>query len=88
MTADGIPAYLAYFQHSFDMEPAYKRMYFSEGHISEDMRKQQNYKYKKTRIETYRKMFAALKQRDDRRRIKLLQGKAPKNDDPDDMGGL
>ena len=85
---DGIPAYLAYFQHSFDMEPAYKRMYFSEGHISEDMRKQQNYKYKKTRIETYRKMFAALKQRDDRRRIKLLQGKAPKNDDPDDMGGL
>lgn len=55
---DSIPHYLAYFQHSFDIEPKYKRYYFNEGNIPDETRK--IYKYKKKNIPAYRKLFKLL----------------------------
>lgn len=58
ISIEGIPHYFAYFQHSFDLEPKYKRLYFNEGNISDDVRKK--YKYKKKNIPAYRKLFRLL----------------------------
>ncbi len=55
---DSIPHYLAYFQHSFDIEPKYKRYYFNEGNVPDETRK--IYKYKKKNIPAYRKLFKLL----------------------------
>ena len=81
---DNIPAYLAYFQHSFDLEPQYKRLYFSEGHVSEDLRRQ--YKYKKKNIPAYRKLFEALYERDKRKQQEALSTPGQNEDeiDPDE----
>jgi phenylacetate-coenzyme A ligase PaaK-like adenylate-forming protein len=73
---DGIPNYLAYFQHSFDLEPGYKRLYFSEGHVVEDMRRK--FKYKKKNIPAYRRLFEALKRQDDLKKL-------PKKADEEEM---
>lgn len=68
ISIEGIPHYLAYFQHSFDLEPKYKRLYFNEGNISDDVRKK--YKYKKKNIPAYRKLFRLLmEQRDAERNL-------------------
>lgn len=56
--AKKLPNYLAYFQHSFDLAPSYKRFYIFEGHVNEDLRKK--YPYKKEQIPTYRRMFNEL----------------------------
>lgn len=56
---DKTPYFLAYFQHSFDLEPKYKRMYFNEGNVSDETRKK--YPYKKKDIPAYRTKFATLK---------------------------
>lgn len=73
----GIPHYLAYFQHAFDLEPKYKRLYFNEGNVDDDIRKK--YKYKKKSIPAYRKLFRLLmEQRDAERRLET--GAAAGND--------
>ncbi len=56
--ASRIPDFLAYFQHSFDLEPKYKRLYFNEGNVSDDVRKK--YRYKKKNIPAYRERFEQL----------------------------
>ena len=53
-----IPHYLAYFQHSFDLEPKFMRYYYNEGHIDDEMRKK--YKYKYAHIPAYRELFRQL----------------------------
>lgn len=53
-----IPDFLAYFQHSFDLEPKYKRLYFNEGNVSDEVRKK--YRYKKKNIAAYRERFKQL----------------------------
>lgn len=56
---DKTPWFLAYFQHSFDLEPKYKRLYFNEGNVSDDIRKK--YKYRSKDIPAYRRKFELLK---------------------------
>ena len=63
---EGIPYYLAYFHHAFELEPLYKRIYFTEGHVTEDMRK--IYKYKNKNIPAYRKLFRLLYEQDQKRK--------------------
>lgn len=58
MQADTIPRFLAYFQHSFDLEPKYKRLYFNEGNVSDEIRKK--YRYRKKDIPAYRRKFELL----------------------------
>lgn len=67
---EDIPYYLAYFQHSFDLQPEYKRYYINEGHVSEELRKK--YSYRKKDIPAYRRLFTILKARDDRQREALV----------------
>lgn len=52
------PDFLAYFQHSFDLEPKYRRMYANEGNVSDDVR--ELHPYKVTDITKYRKHFETL----------------------------
>lgn len=61
---EGIPFYLAYFQHCFELEPQFKRMYFNEAHVPEDMRK--IYKYKRAQVPAYDKLFRLLQAHDER----------------------
>lgn len=63
---DNVPYFLAYFQHSFDMQPDFKKYFYREGNIDEDVRKK--YKYRKKDIPAYRKMFELLKAADDSRK--------------------
>ena len=63
---DKIPYYLAYFNHAFELEPLYKRMYFNEGHVPEEMR--EIYKYKNKDIPAYRKLFRQLQAYEARQR--------------------
>ncbi len=55
---DTIPHYLAYFQHSFDLEPKFRRYYFNEGNISDETRKK--HPYRAADIEAYRRKFEQL----------------------------
>lgn len=64
---EGIPYYMAYFQHAFELEPLYKRIYFTEGHVTEDMRKM--YKYKNKNIPAYRKLFRLLQEHEQKQRL-------------------
>lgn len=50
-----IPLYLAYFNHSFDIEPSYKWLYFYDGQVSDELR--ERYKYSKKNKARYREMF-------------------------------
>ena len=52
------PAFLAYFQHSIDLEPRYLRLYMNEGGVDDDLRKK--YPYKQKDVELYRKKFAEI----------------------------
>lgn len=54
-TASYIPEYMCYFHHSFELDPAMKRLYFNEGNIDDELRKK--YRYRKSLIPEYRKMF-------------------------------
>ncbi len=69
-----IPHYLAYFQHAFDLEPKYKRLYFNEGNVDDDTRKK--YKYKKKNIPAYRKLFRLLMEQRDAERMMEAGGNA------------
>ncbi len=73
---EGIPFYLAYFQRCFELEPQFKRMYFNEAHVPEDLRK--IYKYKRAKIPAYDKLFRLLQAYDERmEQEKLEKLKAP-----------
>ena len=78
---EDIPYYLAYFQHAFELEPLFKRIYFTEGHVSEDMRKL--YKYKNKNIPAYRKLFRLLYEQDQKRKENELE----LNGNPEEGGG-
>lgn len=66
LNVDNVPYFLAYFQHSFDLEPSYKKMFYREGNIDEATRKK--YPYKKKDIEAYRRKFELIKAAEDRAR--------------------
>lgn len=73
---EGIPYYMAYFQKSFDMDDEKRTMmksYFTEGHITEDMRKKKNHAFKNDRIPAYRKIYRLRKAADDIERAKYLK---------------
>ncbi len=77
---DNIPFYLAYFQHCFELEPQFKRMYFNEAHVPEDMRK--IYKYKRAQIPAYDKLFRLLQAYEERKeQEKLEKLNAPSEDE-------
>lgn len=61
---DKTPYFLAYFQRSFDIEPKYKKLYYNEGNVSDEVRKK--YPYKKKDVEAYRRKFKALISQRDR----------------------
>lgn len=63
---DKVPYFLAYFQHSFDLEKRFIRLYRSEGNVSDDIRKE--YKYTRKNIPAYRKKFEILKAYYDKQR--------------------
>ena len=73
----GIPQYLGYFQHCFDLDPTktYFRYYHNESHVNEDLRK--TYKYKLKNRPLYREMFNLLKRRD------AEKGDAGNSENPD-----
>lgn len=50
-----IPAYLAFFHHSFELEPSYKWLYFFDGQVSDELR--ERYKYSKKNKARYREIF-------------------------------
>ncbi len=54
-SATYIPLYLAYFNHSFELEPSYKWLYFYDGQVSDELR--ERYKYSKKNKVRYREMF-------------------------------
>ncbi len=62
---EGIQPYLAYFHHSFELEPTFKRHYFKEAYISEENRLKQGWGYKKKDIPAYKRLFELLKKQDD-----------------------
>ncbi|MBR4565523.1 MAG: hypothetical protein IKO17_01080 [Prevotella sp.] len=59
----GIPYYLAYFQHAFDLDPNMKKFYYKDGQVISKLRR--TYKYKHNKIPAYRKLFKQLKLTDD-----------------------
>lgn len=50
-----IPPYLAFFNHSFELEPTYKWLYFYDGQVSDQLR--ERYKYNKHDKPRYREIF-------------------------------
>lgn len=53
-----VPEYLAFFHHSFLLEPEYKWLYFNEGQVSDELR--EKYKYRKKDYAKYAEMFSNL----------------------------
>ena len=54
------PDFLAYFQHSFDLEPSFKKYYPTDASVNDDLRKR--YPYKEEDIPVYRKRFKYITQ--------------------------
>lgn len=79
VSVKGIPNYLAYFQHSFDLDPTLKGYYYNEGHVEPDLRRK--YKYKFDKIPAYRKLFRRLKIADDMDREALKDSGLGASDD-------
>lgn len=73
----GYPYYLAYFQHSFDLDKKFMRYYFNEGNISEEMRKKRFHAYKVSRVPIYQKIFNLRKIDDDRQVAKFRELNSP-----------
>ncbi len=67
---EGKMPYLAYFHHCFELQPRYRRLYFNEGHVDEELRKK--FPYRKVDFPAYKKLFKLLKKRDDERREELF----------------
>ena len=55
---DHIPYYLAYFNHAFELDKEFKRIYFNEGHVPDEIRKK--FKFKNKDVPGYRKLFKLL----------------------------
>ena len=53
-----VPDYLAYFHHSFQMEPSYKLLYFKDGQITDELRK--TFLYRKKDFDKYVAKFNEL----------------------------
>lgn len=78
-----IPYYLAYFQHSFDLDRELKRDYFREGNVNEERRK--SHPYKKKDIQKYRDLFKALiDARDAQRKVKKSEDEDSGLEDDDE----
>lgn len=84
----GVKHYLAYFHHCFQLGgPVFKRYYYNEGRVDEDLRKK--YKYLKKDFAAYEELFTLLKARDDENRADLLGEKAEDGvDEMSDDGGI
>lgn len=54
---DYIPQYLAFFYQSMKIEPSFRRMYFQEAQVSDELRKK--YKYRKRDIPRYEEMLVS-----------------------------
>ena len=52
---DYVPNYLAFFNHSFELEPSYKWLYFADGQVSDKLR--EKFKYSKKKKERYHEIF-------------------------------
>ncbi len=72
VNTQGVKHYLAYFHQSFKLQPSFKGLYYNEGHITEEMRK--NSKYLKKDFAAYDEIFKLLQIRDDRRKDELESG--------------
>ena len=55
---DYVPNYLAFFNHSFELEPSYKWLYLSDGQVSDKLR--EKFKYSKKKKERYHQIFSNL----------------------------
>lgn len=55
---DKTPYFLAYFQHSFDLQPKYRNLYANEGNVSDDIR--EKYPYDEAKADAYRRKFDML----------------------------
>lgn len=72
-----IPMYLAYFNHSFELEPTYKWHYFYDGQVSDELR--ERYKYNKKDKARYREMF--------REKVNLNNTQTPASDNVMEISG-
>lgn len=82
---DSIPTYLAYFHHCFELQPSYKRLYFNEGHVDDQLRKK--YKYRIKDIPKYKKVFELLmKKREAERAEKALPEEEEKSAEGKEAG--
>ena len=52
---DYVPNYLAFFNHSFELEPSYKWLYLADGQVSDKLR--EKFKYSKKKKERYHEIF-------------------------------
>ncbi|MCQ2254650.1 MAG: hypothetical protein MJZ29_04070 [Bacteroidaceae bacterium] len=77
---DNTPYFLAYFQHSFDLEPRYERLFHNEGSIDDDLRKK--FPYKKKDKDKYRAKFAAIKAIDPFNALQNADAAKELNDEP------
>lgn len=68
---DHVPYYLAYFNHAFELDKEFKRIYFNEGHVPDEMRKK--FKYKNKNVPAYRKLFRLLYAYDKRKKENSLK---------------
>lgn len=68
---DSVPNFLAYLQHSFDLEPGFYKYYLTDANIDDEVR--EAHPYVKSRAEAYRAKFNALMAR--------KNGEAVENDD-------
>lgn len=71
INTDNIKPYLAYFNHAFELQPKFKRYYFEEGKVNEEMRKK--YPFKKKDIPAYREVFKTMKRIDDYNRRIIME---------------
>ena len=58
LQANDAPDFLAYFQHSFDMDSTFQKYYATDANIGDDVRRR--YPYKEANIATYRERFKLL----------------------------
>ena len=71
MRFDSIPRYLAFFHHSFELQPDYKRFYFNEGLVNDD--KREKYSYRRKDIPKYKVMFDLIMDEEASKREEELQ---------------
>lgn len=79
-----IPYFLAFFQHSFDLDRELKRWYFREGNVNEERRK--SHPYKKKDIQKYRDLFQAIiKDRDAKKKAAVPMAQSDSEYDDEEI---